>query len=67
MKEFDPWHSQLDYETNIVEVQYDGELNEEKAIEYAKQSYSQIEGIIIYNFPPDEVKGYKNCGVIGIK
>ena len=64
---FNPWHSQLDYETNIVSVKYDGELNEEEAIKYAKHSYPQIEGIIIYNSPPNMVKGYKNFGDVGIK
>jgi hypothetical protein len=65
--EFIPFHTQMDYETNVVEVQYEGEFNEEKAIEYAKESYPSIEGIVIYNYPPNMFKGYENMGVVGIK
>jgi hypothetical protein len=58
----------MDYETNIVEVQYDGDsFDVEKAIEYAKESYPSIQGGMVYNHPPEEVKGYKNMGVVGIK
>ena len=64
---FDPFNAQMDYETNTVEVQYEGELNKEEAIEYAKQSYPSIQGIIMYNYPPDVVKGYINNGTVGIK
>ena len=57
----------MDYETNIVEVQYDGEsFDVEKAIEYAKESYPSIKGEVVYKHPPEEVKGYKNIGVAGI-
>jgi hypothetical protein len=57
----------MDYETNIVEVQYDGDsFDVEKAIEYAKESYPSIKGEVVYNQPPEEVKGYKNIGVAGI-
>ena len=58
----------MDYETNIVEIQYDGDsFDVEKAIEYAKESYPSIQGKVVYNHPPEEVKGYKNIGVAGIK
>jgi hypothetical protein len=51
-----------------VEVQYDGDsFDVEKAIEYAKESYPSIQGGMVYNHPPEEVKGYKNMGVVGIK
>ena len=66
MNSFNPCHSQIDYETGTVSVQYDGEFDEDKAIKYAKQSYPQIEGIIIYNSPPNTVGGYKNIGEVGI-
>jgi hypothetical protein len=57
----------MDYETNIVEIQYDGDsFDVEKAIEYAKESYPMIKGEVVYNQPPEEVKGYKNIGVAGI-
>jgi hypothetical protein len=57
----------MDYETNIVEIQYDGDsFDVEKAIEYAKESYPSIKGEVVYNQPPEEVKGYKNIGVAGI-
>ncbi len=65
--EFIPWDSQMDYETNVVEVQYEGEFDEEKAIEYAKESYPSINGEVLYWTKPDEIKGYKNLGVVGIK
>ena len=66
-KEFTPFHAQMDYETNIVEVQYEGDsFDETKAIEYAKESYPSIAGRILYIHPPEEVKGYKNLGVVGI-
>ena len=64
---FNPYHAQMDYETNVVEVQYEGEFDEEKAIEYAKESYPDIEGVVLYWTKPDEIKGYTNLGVIGIK
>jgi hypothetical protein len=57
----------MDYETNIVEIQYDGDsFDVEKAIGYAKESYPSIQGKVVYNHPPEEVKGYKNMGVAGI-
>lgn len=64
---FIPYNAQMDYETNVVEVQYEGEFNEEKAIEYAKESYPSISGEVLYWVKPDEIKGYKNLGVVGIK
>jgi hypothetical protein len=64
---FNPYQAQLDYETNIVEVQYDGEFNEVEAIKYAKQSYPSIEGIVIYNYPPNMFMGFTNPGIIGLK
>lgn len=64
---FDPIHAQKDYETDIVEVQYEGEYNEELAIKYAKQSYPDLQGIIEYHYPPENVKGYTNPGIIGVK
>jgi hypothetical protein len=67
LEDFDPYHAQLDYETNIVDVQYYGKLNEKEAIKYAKQSYNNIEGIIVYNSPPNNIGGYENLGVVGIK
>jgi hypothetical protein len=70
-KEFKPYHAQMDYETDIVDVQYEGDYDREcdnmEAIKYAKQSYPQLQGIIIYSYPPSEVKGYNNVGIIGIK
>jgi hypothetical protein len=65
--EFIPFHTQMDYETNVVEVQYEGEFNEEKAIEYAKESYPNINGEVLYLSKPNETKGYINLGVVGIK
>ena len=39
MSKFEPYHCQMDYETNIVEIQYDGDsFDAEKAIDYAKES-----------------------------
>ena len=67
MNVFNPYHSQMDYETNVVEVQYEGEFDEKKAIEYAKESYPNIEGEVLYNYPPNMFQGYKNMGVVGIK
>ena len=67
MNVFNPYHSQMDYETNVVEVQYEGEFDEEKAIEYAKESYPNIKGEVLYWTKPNEIKGYTNLGVIGIK
>jgi hypothetical protein len=65
---FEPFHAQIDYETSIVDVQYEGKLlNPEEAIEYAKESYPSIKGEIIYNYPPEKNKGFDNLGVIGIK
>ena len=64
---FEPYHAQMDYETNVVNVQYDGELNAEKAIEYAKQSYPSINGKVVYYSKPNIFNGYKNLGIIGIK
>lgn len=57
----------MDYEINVVDVQYEGEFNEEKAIEYAKQSYPSIEGEVVYHGKLNIFNGYKNFGVIGIK
>ena len=57
----------MDYETYIVDVQYEGEFNEEQAIKYAKLSYPSVEGKIQYIVKPNEFKGYKNLGVVGIK
>ena len=51
--DFNPYHAQMDYETNVVDVQYQGEFNEEKAIEYAKQSYPSIEGKVVYYSKPN--------------
>ena len=56
----------MDYETNVVEVQFEGDFDAEKSIEYAKQSYPSLRGEILYLHPPEEVKGYTNLGVIGI-
>ena len=56
----------MDYETNVAEVQFEGDFDEEKAIEYAKQAYPSLRGEISYIHPPEEVKGYTNLGVIGI-
>jgi hypothetical protein len=66
MKKFKPFHCQMDYETNVVEVQFEGDFDEEKAIEYAKISYPSLRGEVLYLHPPEEVKGYTNLGVIGI-
>jgi len=68
MSKFEPYHCQMDYETNIAEVQYESDsFDAEKAIEYAKESYPSIKGEVVYNHPPEEVKGYKNMGVAGIR
>lgn len=56
----------MDYETNVVEVQFEGNFDAEKAIEYAKLAYPSLRGEISYIHPPEEVKGYTNLGVIGI-
>ena len=29
MKKFEPFHCQMDYETNVVEVQFEGDFDEE--------------------------------------
>ena len=50
-----------------MDVQYQGEFNEEKAIEYAKQSYPSIEGKVVYYSKPNIFNGYENIGVIGVK
>lgn len=65
--DFNPYHAQMDYETNVVDVQYNGEFDEEKAIEYAKKSYPSIEGIVVYYIKPNEIKGYENLGIVAIK
>ena len=65
--EFNPYHAQMDYETNVVDVQYNGEFDEDKAIEYAKQSYPNINGRIVYHSKPNIFNGYENLGIIGIK
>lgn len=56
----------MDYETNVAEVQFEGNFDAEKAIEYAKLAYPSLRGEISYIHPPEEVKGYTNLGVIGI-
>lgn len=56
----------MDYETNVVEVQFEGNFDEKKAIEYAKKAYPNIKGKVLYLHPPEEVKGYTNLGVVGI-
>lgn len=65
--EFSPWHAQMDYETGIVEVQFEGDWNEEKAIAYARESYPSLAGKILFLYPPSESKGYLNPGLAGIK
>jgi hypothetical protein len=67
MSKFDPYHSQFDHETGVVDVHYDGELDEEAAIEYAKRNYCRCEGVIVYNHPPESFKGFVNPGIVGIK
>ena len=57
----------MNYETGIAEVQYYGdEFDADEAIVYAKRSYPDLKGEILYNVAPDEVYGYKNPGVVGI-
>lgn len=65
--DFNPFHAQIDYETNIVDVQYEGGFDETLAVEYARKSYPNLLGVVVYQYEPDEIKGYKNMGVIGIK
>jgi len=57
----------MDYETGIVEVQFEGDWNEEKAIAYARESYPSLVGKILFLYPPSESKGYLNPGIAGIK
>lgn len=65
-RNFNPYHCQMDYETNIAEVQYEGDFNKDLAIKYAKESYSNIKGEIVYHELPTESKGFTNLGIIGI-
>jgi hypothetical protein len=65
---FEPFQAQIDYETSIVDVQYEGKFTDPKeAIEYAQRNYSSVKGEIIYHYPPDKIKGFDNFGIIGIK
>ncbi len=70
-KEFRPYHSQIDYETGIVDVQYEGDYDIEydrvKVMEYVRESYPNVQGLVQYIYPPSESMGYFNVGIIGIK
>jgi hypothetical protein len=70
-KEFTLYHAQMDYETNIVDVQYEGDYDEDNhkmiVIRYAKESYPNLQGVIVSFCPSSESKGYSNMGIIGIK
>jgi hypothetical protein len=69
-KKFTPFHAQMDYETDVVDVQFEGDYVDERdraeAIRYAKESYPSLQGKILYSYPPSEVKGYNNMGLVGI-
>jgi hypothetical protein len=61
--EFEPFHCQMDYSTDTVTVQFIGQFNREKSIEYLKKSYPSFEcGEIIHFEEPSNYMGFENLG-----
>jgi hypothetical protein len=62
---FEPVHSQKDYLTDSVTIQFRGKFDCQKAIEYMLQSYPSFEGREIVDFSePSEFRGLENLGSV---
>jgi hypothetical protein len=62
---FEPVHSQKDYSTDSVTIQFKGKFDYQKAIEYMLQSYPSFKGREIVDLSePSEFRGLENLGSV---
>lgn len=63
-----PIHCQKDYSNGSITLQYSGIFDYPKAIEFIKQSYSDVKGIVIIEHTvPSFSHNYENYGVVTFK
>jgi len=63
-----PIHCQKDYSNGNIILQYSGIFNYPKAIEFIKQSYSDVKGIVIIEHTvPSFFCEYENYGSVTFK
>lgn len=61
-------HCQRDYAENTVVVQFTGELDETKAVEYVEKCYPSLTKLeILASSPHEFIKGYEQLGSVTYK
>ena len=60
---FEPLHCQKDYLTDTVTVQFRGDFDKEKAIEYMLRCYASFDGMEVIEISPNDFyMGLENIG-----